>query len=113
MLRAGNLPAMDAIQVQRPTLERTPFGAVAVAWAARAVGNAHAANPFPLIMLCHRAIRSDGGLGGCQGGVAMKRALLAMEGVAVDGTGRVGRQSLHDTARRGVTSRRAPRGSAP
>jgi methylated-DNA-[protein]-cysteine S-methyltransferase len=49
---------------------------------ARAVGTALATNPFPLVIPCHRAIRSDGGLGGYQGGVRMKRALLEMEGVA-------------------------------
>jgi methylated-DNA-[protein]-cysteine S-methyltransferase len=57
--------------------------------AARAVGTALAHNPFPIIVPCHRAIRSDGTLGGFQGGVAMKRALLEMEGVLVDGSGRV------------------------
>lgn len=63
--------------------------------AARAVGNALATNPFPLIVPCHRAIRSDGHLGGYQGGVAMKRALLEMEGVALDAVGRVDRPRLH------------------
>ena len=57
---------------------------------ARAVGNALATNPFPLIVPCHRAIRSDGGLGGYQGGVAMKRALLELEGIPFDPRGRVG-----------------------
>lgn len=57
--------------------------------AARAVGNALATNPFPLIVPCHRAVRSDGGLGGFQGGPAMKRALLEREGVAFDRAGRV------------------------
>jgi len=57
--------------------------------AARAVGMALARNPFPIIVPCHRAIRSDGTLGGFQGGTAMKRALLEMEGVGFDGTGRV------------------------
>lgn len=47
----------------------------------RAVGNALARNPFPVIIPCHRAIRSDGALGGFQGGAAMKRRLLEMEGV--------------------------------
>ncbi|NTV00121.1 MAG: methylated-DNA--[protein]-cysteine S-methyltransferase [Methanoregulaceae archaeon] len=55
----------------------------------RAVGNALAHNPCPLIIPCHRAIRSDGGLGGFQGGVDMKRALLEMEGVEFDKKGRV------------------------
>lgn len=56
---------------------------------ARAVGNALARNPFPLIVPCHRAIRSDGQLGGYQGGPAMKRVLLELEGVAVSEDGRV------------------------
>lgn len=47
--------------------------------AARAVGMALAANPFPLIIPCHRVIRSDGALGGYQGGLKMKQALLRME----------------------------------
>ncbi len=63
--------------------------------AARAVGNALATNPFPLIVPCHRAIRSDGRLGGYQGGVGMKRALLAMEGVSVGADGRVVDPVLH------------------
>ena len=50
--------------------------------ASRAVGNALAKNPFPLIIPCHRAVRSDGSLGGYQGGVEMKRRLLEMEGIA-------------------------------
>ena len=48
----------------------------------RAVGNALAANPFPLLIPCHRAVRSTGELGGYQGGLEMKKALLEMEGVA-------------------------------
>lgn len=49
--------------------------------ASRAVGNALKNNPFPIIIPCHRAIRSDGTLGGFQGGMKMKRALLEMEGI--------------------------------
>lgn len=49
---------------------------------ARAVGNALANNPFPIIIPCHRAIKSNGELGGFQGGVEMKRKLLEMEGIA-------------------------------
>ena len=56
---------------------------------ARAVGNALAGNPFPLVIPCHRVIRSDGSLGGFGGGLSMKRALLAMEGVRFDRKGRV------------------------
>lgn len=57
--------------------------------AARAVGNALARNPFPIIVPCHRATRSDGTLGGYQGGLAMKRVLLETEGVRFDARGRV------------------------
>ena len=56
---------------------------------ARAVGNALANNPFPLIVPCHRAVRSDRRLGGYQGGIEMKRALLEMEGTLFDDAGRV------------------------
>jgi methylated-DNA-[protein]-cysteine S-methyltransferase len=57
--------------------------------AARAVGTALAHNPFPIIVPCHRAIRSNGTLGGFQGGMEMKRALLEMEGVLIDTSDRV------------------------
>jgi methylated-DNA-[protein]-cysteine S-methyltransferase len=57
--------------------------------AARAVGRALARNPFPIIIPCHRTIRSDGQLGGYQGGLDMKRALLELEGLKVSETGKV------------------------
>ncbi len=57
--------------------------------AARAVGTALATNPFPIIIPCHRAIRSDRTLGGFQGGLPMKRALLEKEGICFDDSGRV------------------------
>jgi len=63
--------------------------------AARAVGNALAANPFPIIVPCHRAVRSDGRIGGFQGGPAMKRALLEREGIAFDRSGRVAVPRFH------------------
>jgi methylated-DNA-[protein]-cysteine S-methyltransferase len=62
---------------------------------ARAVGNALANNPFPLIVPCHRAIRSDRHLGGYQGGIEMKRALLEKEGIAFDDKGRVACAQFH------------------
>ncbi|MHA2179079.1 MAG: methylated-DNA--[protein]-cysteine S-methyltransferase [Candidatus Thorarchaeota archaeon] len=55
----------------------------------RAVGNANARNPFPLVFPCHRVIRSDRTLGGFGGGLEMKRQLLEMEGVEFDTQGRV------------------------
>jgi methylated-DNA-[protein]-cysteine S-methyltransferase len=56
---------------------------------ARAVGRALATNPFPILIPCHRAIRSDGTIGGYRGGRAMKRALLTMEGIEVLPEGKV------------------------
>jgi methylated-DNA-[protein]-cysteine S-methyltransferase len=47
---------------------------------ARAVGGALVHNPFPIIVPCHRAVRSNGQLGGFQGGQKMKRALLEFKG---------------------------------
>jgi len=63
--------------------------------AARAVGRALAHNPFPIIIPCHRAIRTDGQLGGFQGGEEMKRRLLELEGVQVSPTGRVSTPNLY------------------
>jgi len=60
-----------------------------VSGGARAVGRALARNPFPIIIPCHRAIRSNGELGGYQGGLEMKRALLEFEGVELTQRGRV------------------------
>lgn len=86
-------------QLKVLTAERTiPRGMTATyGWVAnkietkgvRAVGNALARNPFPLVVPCHRAIRSDRTLGGFQGGLEMKRHLLEMEGVKFDSKGRV------------------------
>ena len=51
--------------------------------AARAVANACGANPNPIVVPCHRVIRSDGELGGYSGpgGIEQKRELLREEGV--------------------------------
>jgi len=57
--------------------------------AARAVGQALAKNPFPIIIPCHRTIRSDNSLGGYAGGISMKRKLLEFEGIRFDQGGRV------------------------
>ena len=56
---------------------------------ARAVGRALARNPFPIVIPCHRAIRSNGELGGYQGGLEMKRALLEGEGIEFTQGGKV------------------------
>ena len=56
---------------------------------ARVVGNSLAKNPFPIIIPCHRAIRSDGHLGGFQGGLRMKKSLLELEGIQISERGKV------------------------
>jgi len=47
----------------------------------RAVGNANAKNPFPIVVPCHRVVAKSG-LGGYAGGLDVKRALLMLEGVS-------------------------------
>lgn len=53
--------------------------------AVRATGSACATNPIPVVVPCHRVLRSDGSLGGYAGGLHVKRALLALEGAPVAG----------------------------
>ncbi len=64
------------------------YGALAQAagspGASRAVGQAMAKNPLPIVIPCHRVLRGDGRLGGFAGGLEQKRALLKLEGVAVN-----------------------------
>jgi O-6-methylguanine DNA methyltransferase len=45
----------------------------------RAVGNANAANPLPLVIPCHRVVAVGGKLGGYGGGTSMKKRLLMLE----------------------------------
>lgn len=47
----------------------------------RAVGMANNRNPLPILIPCHRVVGSDGALTGYAGGLEMKRALLAIEGI--------------------------------
>ena len=47
--------------------------------AVRAVGTTCATNPIPVVVPCHRVIRSDGAMGNYRGGPAVKRALLDLE----------------------------------
>ena len=62
------------------------YGAVAAAVdnpkAVRAVGTACASNPLPLVIPCHRVIRSDGLIGSYLGGPEIKRQLLNLEAAA-------------------------------
>lgn len=70
---------------------RIPFGEVSTyrdvatragsAGAVRAAGNALGANPIPIVVPCHRVLRTGGGLGGYTGGLHRKELLLGIEGV--------------------------------
>jgi len=70
-------------------LRKIPYGetrsykdvaqAVERARAYRAVGQAVGSNPVPLIVPCHRVVRSDGSLGGFGSGLPLKRRLLEIE----------------------------------
>jgi methylated-DNA-[protein]-cysteine S-methyltransferase len=50
--------------------------------AVRAAGTACATNPLPLVVPCHRVVRSDGSPGGYIGGADVKQVLLTMESAA-------------------------------
>jgi methylated-DNA-[protein]-cysteine S-methyltransferase len=49
--------------------------------AVRAAGTACGANPIPIVVPCHRVLRTGGALGGYGGGLPMKEALLELEGI--------------------------------
>ena len=76
-----------------PWGQTTTYGRLAHAigrpGAMRAVGRALSANPFPLIVPCHRVVCSDGRLGGFSGPAGMKRRLLLTEGLGMDDSGKV------------------------
>ena len=69
---------------------RIPFGSVSTYQdvagragrpkGARAAGQALGGNPLPVIIPCHRVLRSGGGLGGYAGGIDRKEFLLRLEG---------------------------------
>ena len=95
--RLGKLP-VDLRQLtsfQREVLEVTaeippgevrPYGWVARELgnegAVRAVGSALGRNPVPIVIPCHRVVRSDGAVGNYAFGAPMKRALLEHEGMS-------------------------------
>lgn len=83
----------DATEFQREVWEyllKIPFGVtksyqqvameIGNPKAFRAVGNANSRNPVPIIVPCHRVIKTDGSLGGYSSGLDMKRLLLEHEG---------------------------------
>ena len=83
------LTAIQRIPRGRVSSYRRIALAIGCPGGARAVGAALAANPVPLLAPCHRVIRENRRLGGFQGGPDLKRALLALEGVACDAAGQV------------------------
>lgn len=72
---------------------RIPYGSVSTyagvarragnARASRAAGNALGSNPIPIVVPCHRVVRTGGALGGYTGGLHRKEFLLSLEGVAL------------------------------
>lgn len=81
-----------------PRGEVRPYGWIAAEIgrpkAVRAVGTALGHNPVPLIVPCHRVVRSDGAIGQYSlGGPGNKRAMLTIEGLDPD--------AMEDAARRG------------
>ncbi|MEW5767898.1 MAG: methylated-DNA--[protein]-cysteine S-methyltransferase [bacterium] len=72
------------------TVQAIPYGETrAYGWvaeimgkpkASRPVGQALSANPLPILIPCHRILRSDGALGGFSSGLAWKKKLLQLEG---------------------------------
>ncbi len=75
---------------QIPKGKVTTYGAIAKKLgkprASRAVGRILGANPHPIVVPCHRVVRSDGGLGGYTSprGIKMKIELLTNEGVEIE-----------------------------
>jgi len=51
--------------------------------AVRAAGNALGANPIPIVVPCHRVLRTGGGMGGYTGGLQRKERLLQLEGISL------------------------------
>jgi len=78
------------MMIEGETLRAIPYGGVLsytqVAAEAgsprgsRAAGNALGSNPIPIVVPCHRVLRSSGALGGYAGGLDRKRWLLELEG---------------------------------
>lgn len=73
---------------QIPKGKVTTYGEIArvitgTASAARAVGQAVARNQYPIIIPCHRVVRSSGDLGGYSLGLDKKIGLLSAEGIEI------------------------------
>jgi methylated-DNA-[protein]-cysteine S-methyltransferase len=77
--RRAVLDATARIPFGRTETYRSVASAAGTPAAVRAAGSALATNPIPIVVPCHRVLRSDGGLGGFRGGLERKEALLRHE----------------------------------
>jgi methylated-DNA-[protein]-cysteine S-methyltransferase len=77
--RRSVLAYLPAINYGQTASYQSVAAAVHNPRAVRAVGTACATNPLPLVIPCHRVIRSDGQLGAYLGGAEIKHQLLEME----------------------------------
>jgi methylated-DNA-[protein]-cysteine S-methyltransferase len=77
--RLGVLGHLAAIPYGTTATYTRVAGAAGSPHAVRAVGTACARNPLPVVIPCHRVLRSDGSLGGYVGGLDVKRTLLELE----------------------------------
>jgi len=87
----GSTPFEQAVwkkALEIPHGEVRPYGWIAAEIgrprAVRAVGSALGRNPVPLVIPCHRVVRTDGVIGHYALGPAVKRAVLRSEGVDLD-----------------------------
>lgn len=79
------LRAIHAIPFGSTSSYRDVAAAAGNPRAGRAAGNACGANPIPIVVPCHRVLRTGGGLGGYTGGTEKKQTLLALEGALPPG----------------------------
>lgn len=75
------LRATAAIPFGQVSTYREVAGKAGNPAASRAAGNALGSNPIPVVVPCHRVLRTNGGLGGYAGGLDKKELLLRLEGV--------------------------------
>lgn len=84
--------AVRAVLVNTPYGQTCSYGVIAQQVgspsAARAVGLACRNNPLPIIVPCHRVLAADGRLVGYNGGLAIKRHLLALEAHVIKASSR-------------------------
>jgi methylated-DNA-[protein]-cysteine S-methyltransferase len=99
-----------------PTGETLTYGALArksgADGAARAVGQALARNPFPILVPCHRIVAAGGKLGGfsAHGGLETKRRMLEIERLATEAPHQTSPSPGRRKAERSPTTQSSPTG---